>query len=96
MSGFRPGDRIVMIDGVETRLRLTVSALAEIANVTGSDSPAALANRLRQAGRGGDMGVWQGLVSALATPRPAAEIPEDELAKFLPDIAAVIAEGLGA
>lgn len=95
MSGFRPGDRTVVIDGQVTRLRLSVSALAEIADITKTDSPTALANRLRQAGRGGDMGVWQGLVRALATPRPAAEIPEETLAKILPDIAAVIAEGLG-
>ena len=95
MSSYRPGDRSVTINGVPTRLRLTVAALAEIAEMTHSSTPAALANRLRQAGRETGSGVWQGILRALATPRPEGEISEAEMARLLPDIAAVITEGLG-
>ncbi len=95
MSGFRPGDRIVMIDGVETRLRLTLSALAEIAALTNTGTPAALAHRLRQAGRETGSGVWQPILKAIATPRPAGDISPSDMGRILPDLTAVIVEGLG-
>ena len=41
MSGYRIGDRDVEIAGQSYRLRLTVSALAEIASVFEAESPKA-------------------------------------------------------
>lgn len=46
MSGFRPGDVATPLGP----LRLTVGALAEIADATGAASPAELADRVRTMG----------------------------------------------
>jgi len=94
MMGYRIGDKTVLIKGVPTRLRLSVSALAEITQLTQSDSPAALAQQLRRAGKEADIELWGLILNALATPRPKGTIEASELTKILPDIAAVISEGL--
>jgi hypothetical protein len=89
MSEFRAGDRHILIAGGRTRLRFTVSALAEIANFMQADSPAGLARKLRGAGAG----EWNLILQALAEPRPQNPLNEDEMAKILPSLSAVIASG---
>lgn len=89
MSGYRVGDQTVVIAGVETRLRLTVSALAKITVGLGADSPATLSDRLRH------MSVedWNLVCRALSSPRPTAGLSKVELTEIMPKISAVIADG---
>ena len=90
MIGFRIGDRDVIIDGVETRLRLTVSALAEIAVGLEAQSPKALANRLRKM----SVADWNVVVKALAKPVPKTDLSKTKLTEIMPALSAVIADGL--
>lgn len=90
MSEFRIGDREVEVNGQSVRLRLTVSGLAEIAARFVAADAGDLAGKLRKAGQGD----WNRVYAALATPRPMGALTESELAKIMPDISAVIADGL--
>jgi len=86
---FRQGDRYVDIGGVGTRLRFSLSALAEMAELMRAESPSDLARGLRKAG----VAEWNLILQALATPRPETPVGVDELAEILPTLSAVIAEG---
>ena len=90
MSGYRRGDQLVEIAGQPTRLRLSVAALAEIADVLATESPAALATRLRCA----SVADWNQILRAVATPRPNAPLAKDELMTLMPILGSVIAKGL--
>ena len=90
MSSYRMGDRRVEVAGQSYRLRLTVSALAEIAFVFEAQSPKALAGVLRTA----SLADWNRVLRCVATPKPASLTREDMM-QILPDISALIAEGLG-
>jgi len=90
VSSFRPGDRTVEIAGVATRLRLTVAALAEMADALEVDSPGAMATRLRTA----TPEDWNILLGCLASPKPETQLSAAQLAVILSEISAVIAEGL--
>ena len=89
MSGYRLGDRSVEIAGRSYRLRLTVSALAEIAFVFDAESPKALAGVLRTAG----LADWNRVLRCVASPKPA-DLGREELVQIMPDISALITEGL--
>ena len=91
MSGYRIGDRDVEIAGQSYRLRLTVSALAEIASVFEADSPKALAGVLRTA----SLADWNRVLRCVATPKPAP-LDRDNMVQIMPDISALITEGLRA
>jgi len=90
MTSFRPGDRIVRLGGVETRLRFTISALAEIADQLQASSPSELAEKLR----GASSHEWSHVVRALTMPRFKGEFPESDFAELLPVVSRVIADGL--
>lgn len=90
MSEFRPGDRYVVIDGMRRRLRLNISALAEIADVLQAQTPPELARNLRRAGPP----EWNLILNAMATPRPEIDLSEERLAQIVPILSAVISEGL--
>ena len=90
MSGFRLGDGQVVIAGVETRLRLTLSGLAEITSARGTDTPSALAARLREATDAD----WNIVLMAMAQPRPKTGLTQADLGQILPVLSAVIADGL--
>ena len=90
MSGYRLGDRHVEIAGVSTRLRLSVSALAEMANELGAESPADLAARLRRA----TTADWSIILRAMATPRPKEDLIKSEFSEIVPILGAVMSEGL--
>jgi hypothetical protein len=90
MSAFRLGDRQGVIAGVETRLRLTLSGLAEITSALGTDSPSALAARLRDATDAD----WNIVLRAMAQPRPKTVLTQADLGQVLPALSAVIADGL--
>ena len=90
MSGFRRGDRHVEIAGVSTRLRFTVSSLAEMASGLEAQSPAELATRLRRAATE----EWNIILRAMATPRPSENLSDAELSGILPILSAVISAGL--
>jgi hypothetical protein len=90
MSEYRLGDRHLVIAGVETRLRFTVLALAEITSTLKTDTPSALALRLRRASDAD----WNVVVRALATPRVLDALSRTELEKILPDLSSLISEGL--
>ena len=92
MSGFRPGDRTVEIAGVCHRLRLTVSALAEMANVFEAESPKALAARLRRA----TVSDWNEVLRIVVMPPPAKALERNELLPLLPELSALISDGLRA
>ena len=91
MSGFRPGDRYVEINGVQTRLRLSLSALAEMASELNASSPEGLALRIRSA----SLSDWNRILRAVATPRPEISLAENDLEGLLPILTSVISEGLG-
>ena len=90
MSEFRPGDRYVVIDGMRRRLRLSISALAEIAHVLQAETPSELAGNLRRAGPP----EWNLILNAMATPRPEIDLSEERLAQIVPILSAVISESL--
>ena len=90
MSEFRIGDRRVVIAGVSTRLRLSLSALAEIASGLEAGSPAELAARLRRA----DDDDWTLILQAMATLRPTQDLSKTELLALVPTLSAVMSEGL--
>ena len=92
MSAFRPGDRTVEIAGVCHRLRLSVSALAEMATAFEAESPKALAARLRTA----TVADWNTVLRIVATPRPTTALERDELLAVMPDLSALISDGLRA
>ena len=92
MSEFRPGDRYVVIDGMRRRLRLNISALAEIVDVLQAQTPSELARNLRQAGPP----EWNQILKAMSTPRPETQLSEERLAEVLPILTAVISEGFNA
>ena len=91
MSGYRLGDRSVEIAGQSYRLRLTVSAFAEIASVFEAESPKALAGLLRTA----SLADWNRVLRCVATPKPAA-LGREDMVQIMPDISALITEGLRA
>ena len=94
MSGYRPGfrlgDRYVEIAGVRTCLRLSVSALAEMASTLEAQSPSELAARLRHA----TSKDWNIILRAVATPRPREDLSDSEISELLPILSAVISAGL--
>ena len=92
MSSYRLGDREVEVAGQTYRLRLTVVALAQLASVFEAESPKALADCLRKA----DVVDWNKVFRCVATPILASDVTREELVKILPEISALIAEGLGA
>ena len=89
MSEYRAGDRIINIGGVRTRLRFSLSALAEMAELMRAESPSDLARGLRRAG----VAEWNLILKTLATPRPNKPLRQDSFAEILPTLSAVIAEG---
>ena len=92
MSAYRLGDRVVEVAGQSYRLRLSVAALAQMASVFEAESPKALADCLRKA----DVVDWNKVFRCVATPILASDVTREELVKILPEISALIAEGLGA
>ncbi len=90
MSSYRLGDKIVSVLGEAMRLRLTNAALAEIANVLETETPKALAVRLRKA----TVSDWNVVLKALANPRPTRSLSTSELRPLMPTLSAVIADGL--
>ena len=90
MSDFRLGDRHVAVTGVSTRLRLTVSALAEMASGLEAASPSDLAARLRRA----TIADWNIILRAMASPRPREDLSDAEFSELLPIISVVISTGL--
>ena len=91
MSDFRIGDRRVEIAGRQHRLRLSVSGLAEMAAVFEADNPKALAARLRKA----TVEDWNRVLRIVATPRPMM-LGRDEMLAVMPDLSALISDGLRA
>ena len=91
MSGYRLGDRHVQIAGQNHRLRLTVSGLAQMASVFGAQSPKALAANLRTA----NLADWNKVLRCVAAPTPA-DVGREDMVKLMPDLSALIAEGLRA
>lgn len=91
MRDYRAGDRTVFIQGAPYGLRLTVSAFAAMANLFDARGPKDLANRLRRA----NVEDWNRILQLIATPLPP-DLSRDEMVKILPEISAVIREGLRA
>lgn len=92
MSNYRLGDRVVEVAGQSYRLRLSVAALAQMASVFAAESPKALADYLRKA----DLAEWNKVFRCVATPIPASEFGRDALVGILPELSALISDGLGA
>ena len=92
MSSYRLGDRVVEVAGQSYRLRLSVAALAQMVSVFAAESPKELAGCLRQA----NLEDWNKVFRCVATRFPASDVTREELVKILPEISALIAEGLGA
>jgi len=90
MSRFRIGDRHVDIAGERIRLRLSISALAEIASGMEAESPRDLATRLRNA----TLADWNLILCSMATPRPDANLSKSELLELVPILGAVMSEGV--
>lgn len=90
MSGYRIGDRRIVVAGEPVKLRLSVSALAEIAVHFAAEDARDLAVKLRGSGAKD----WNAVYAALAIPCPQTALTESELAQILPEISLVIAEGL--
>lgn len=91
MTDFRYGDRAIFIQGEPYRLRLSVSAIAELASVFDAQSPKDLAERLRRA----NVADWNRIFQLIATPIPP-NLTRDEMVKILPEISTVIREALRA
>ena len=92
MSAFRAGDKIAEINGLPHRLRLTVSGLAEMADVFDADSPKTLAKRLRTA----TLSDWNAVLGCVARPSLRAPLSRAEMVPLLPILGALISEGLRA
>ena len=92
MNSYRLGDREVEVAGRTYRLRLTVAALAQLASVFEAESPKALAASLRKA----DLTDWNRVFRCVATPTPISDFGREELVQILPELSALIADGLGA
>ena len=92
MSGFRVGDKIVEINGLPRRLRLSVSGLAEMADVFDADSPKALAKRLRTA----TLSDWNAVLGCVARPPLRSPLSRAEIVPLLPILGTLISEGLRA
>jgi len=91
MSGYRIGDRSVEIAGQSYRLRLSVAAMAEIVSVFDAESPKALAGVLRAA----SLADWNRVLRCVASPKPA-DLGREDMVQIMPDISALITEGLPA
>ena len=91
MTDYRPGDRTVFIEGEPFRLRLTVSAFAEMASVFDALGPKDFAARLRCA----NVADWNRILQLIATPLPP-DLSRDEMVKILPEMSTVIRDGLRA
>jgi len=91
-TGFRVGDKIVEINGLPRRLRLTVSGLAEMADVFDADSPKALAKRLRMA----TLSDWNAVLGCVARPPMRTHLSREEMVPLLPILGALISDGLRA
>ena len=83
---------MVVIAGVSYRLRLSVSALAEMALVFEADSPKALAAGLRKA----TLTDWNDIFRAVATPPPVSTFGRDDIIGILPALSALMRDGLRA
>ena len=92
MSSYRIGDRRVEVAGQSYRLRLSVAALAQMASVLEAESPNALADSLRQA----NLAEWNKVFRCVATPVPVSDFGREDVVKILPELSALIADGLGA
>ena len=91
MSDFRIGDRAIEIAGRQHRLRLSVSALAEMAAAFEAESPKALAARLRKA----TAEDWNNVLRIVATPSPMT-LERDEMLAVMPELSGLISDGLRA
>ena len=92
MTPFRPGDKTVKIDGKICRMRLSVSALAQIADVFGAETPKALADRLRRA----TLADWNAIFLCVAIPPFSTPLSRSEMERVLPILSDLIADGLRA
>ena len=92
MSRYRLGDRVVEVAGQSYCLRLSVAALAQMASVFEAESPKALADCLRKA----DVTDWNRVFRCVSTPTPISDFGREELMQILPELSALIADGLGA
>jgi len=91
MTDYRPGDRTVTINDKAYKLRLTVSAFAAMASAFEAQGPKDLAEKLRRA----KVEDWNRILQLIAKPLPP-HLSRDEMVKILPEISAVIHEGLRA
>ena len=92
MSAYRLGDRVVEVAGQSYRLRLSIAALAQMASVFEAESPKALASCLRQA----NLTDWNKVFRCVATPTPTSDFGHENLVQILPELSALITDGLGA
>ena len=92
MSAYRLGDRVVEVAGQSYRLRLSIAALAQMASVFEAESPKALADCLRKA----DVVDWNKVFRCVATPTPTSDFGHENLVQILPELSALITDGLGA
>jgi len=92
MSEFRVGDRIAEITGQPYHLRLSVSALAEMAFRLEAESPKALAARLRSA----TLADWNIVLDCVTRPVLTRDLGREEMLSVLPILSAVITDGLRA
>jgi len=92
MSAFRAGDKIVEINGLPRRLRLTVSSLAEMASVFDAKSPKDLADHLRNA----TAADWTAVLRCVTVPPLQGDLRREELVRVLPILSVLITEGLRA
>ncbi len=90
MRGYRAGDKVVEIAGQEHCLRLSVSSLAEMANVFKAETPKALAARLRRA----TLADWNRVLACVATPVLPRDMHRDEMLSLLPILSELITDGL--
>lgn len=91
-TDFRVGDKIVEIAGLQRRLRLSVSALAEMADAFEADSPKALAACLRSA----TLKDWNRVLGCVARPPMTGDLGREEMLTVLPILSELITEGLRA
>lgn len=90
MTPFRPGDKVVEINGKICRLRLSVSALAQIADLFDAASPKILAERLRRA----TLADWNSIFLCVAIPPFSTPLSRTEMERALPILSELITEGL--
>ena len=91
-NSFRMGDKIIEIAGLQRRLRLSVSALAEMADAFDADSPKALAACLRTA----TLQDWNLVLACVARPPMTRDLGRADMLSLLPVLSELIAEGLRA